>query len=224
MLPWILLDTAPIPGDTGELRLYQRGSEYSIRLGHYELMNSRVHASEDALAHLACARLAGRARPRILIGGLGIGFTLAAVLQSTGPDAEVVISELVPAVVAWNRGPLADIAGRPLEDPRVVVRETDVALLIRGAKAAYDAILLDVDNGPAALTAKGNDRIYSTTGLRAAYNALRPGGILGVWVSGPAPSFTPRLRQAGFTVDEVPVRGQTASKGPRYRIWLAQRG
>jgi spermidine synthase len=223
MLPWTLLDSAQIPGEGGELRLYQRGSEYAIRVDQYELMNSRVHASEDALATLTCSRLASRPRPRVLIGGLGMGFTLAAVLRSLGADAAVVIAELVPAVVRWNRGPLAAVSGAALADPRVTVREADVAELIRAGNAAYDAILLDVDNGPAGLTAKRNDRLYTLAGLRAAFAALRPGGLLAVWSAGADPAFTRRLQQAGFTVEEVPVRGRTASKGPRFLIWVAQR-
>lgn len=220
MLPWTLLGTARIPGDDGELKLYQRGSEYAIRVAHNELMNSRVHASEDALATLACARLGDRPRPRILIGGLGLGFTLAAVLRSVGPDAEVVVSELVPEVVDWNRGPLTVLSGPLLDDPRVTVRQTDVADVI-GKPNEYDAILLDVDNGPSSFTAKKNDRLYTRAGLRTAYNALRPRGIYAVWSASPDPSFTKRLQQTGFTAEEIPVRGRTATKGSRFLIWMA---
>jgi spermidine synthase len=223
VLPWTLLGTAAIPGDGTELRLYQRGSEYSIRIEQNELMNSRVHASEDALATLGCARLGNRPRPRILIGGLGLGFTLAAVLRSVGPEAEVVVAELVPEVVRWNRGPLAALSGPSLNDSRVIVRETDVGQLIRGEKNAYDAILLDVDNGPDSFTAKSNNRLYTLAGLHAAHAALRPAGVLAVWSAGGDPSFTRRLQQARFTVEEVPVRGRTATKGSRFLIWLAQR-
>jgi spermidine synthase len=220
MLPWTLLGTARIPGDDGELKLYQRGGEYAIRVGHNELMNSRVHASEDALATLACARLGDRPRPRILIGGLGLGYTLAAVLRSVGPDAEVVVSELVPEVVAWNRGPLTVLSGPLLDDPRVTVRQTDVADVI-GKPNEYDAILLDVDNGPSSFTAKKNDRLYTRAGLRTAFNALRPRGIYAVWSASPDPSFTKRLQQTGFTAEEIPVRGRTATKGSRFLIWMA---
>lgn len=220
MIPWTLLDTSPIPGDSGELRLYQRGSEFSIRVGSYELMNSRVHGSEDALASLVCERITEP--KRILVGGLGMGFTLAAVLQHCGAATQVVIAELVPAVVAWHRGPLAAVSNGALEDPRVVIREQDVARVIRDERD-FDAILLDVDNGPAGLTSKHNDRLYDANGLRAAQTALRPGGILAVWSAGPDERFTKRLKQAGFDVEEVRVRGRGAKGGARYLIWLARR-
>jgi spermidine synthase len=223
MLPWTLLGTSSIPGDTGEMRLYQRGSEFSIRVNSYELMNSRLHGSEDALSSLTAERLGERKRPRVLIGGLGMGFTLNAVLRDFGPEAEVEISELVPAVVAWHRGPLRAVSGEALDDPRVTVRETDIAEILRTEKAAYDAILLDVDNGPSGLTSRANDRLYTVAGLRTAHSALRPGGLLAVWSAGADPAFTRRLQQAGFAVEEVPVRGHRNSKGPRYLIWVARR-
>lgn len=223
MLPWTLLDATPIPGDPGEMRLYQRGSEYSIRVGTYELMNSRAHASEDALASLVLERIAGRKAPRILVGGLGMGYTLAAVLRLAGPDTAVVVSELVPAVVAWHRGPLRAVSGDALEDRRVTIRETDVARILREERAGYDAILLDVDNGPAGLTAEKNNWLYAAAGLRAAHAALRAEGILAVWSAGPDAAFTRRLQQAGFTSEEVKVRGAGKTSGPRYLIWLARR-
>jgi spermidine synthase len=223
MLPWTLLDTATIPGDGGEMRLYQRGTEYSIRVGAYELMNSRVHGSEDALASLVCERLGDPHKLRVLVGGLGMGFTLAAVLQHTGASSEVVIAELVPAVIAWHRGPLAVVSHGALDDPRVTIRESDVAAIIRAEKNAFDAILLDVDNGPAGLTSKQNDRLYDANGLRAAHASLRPGGILAVWSAGPDERFTKRLRQAGFETEEVKVRGRGEKGGARYLIWLARR-
>jgi hypothetical protein len=231
MLPWTLIDSAAVPGDDGEMRLYRRGAEYSIRVGSYELMNNRVHGSEDALASIACARLRAveasrlrdRGAARLLIGGLGMGFTLAGVLKEVGPRSEVVVAELVPAVVTWNRGPLGTFAGDPLSDARVTVREIDVGRIIRAETAAYDAILLDVDNGPAALTSPTNDRLYTPPGLRAAYAALRPGGILAVWSAGPDPAFTKRLQHAGFAVEQVQVRGRGAAGGSRFLIWLAQR-
>ncbi|HEX9985525.1 MAG TPA: hypothetical protein VGF69_19870 [Thermoanaerobaculia bacterium] len=221
MIPWTLLGQAPILGGGEEMRLYQRGTEYSIRVGSQELMNSRVHASEDALAALACERLGARARLRVLIGGLGMGFTLAAVLARVRRDAQVVVAELVPEVVAWNRGPLAELAGRPLDDKRVVVRESDVAKVIGAERAAYDAILLDVDNGPAGLTTEKNNWLYTAAGLRAAHAALREKGILAVWSAGPDAAFTRRLHQAGFTAEEVKVRGRDANRGPRFLIWVA---
>jgi spermidine synthase len=223
MIPWIFLDSAPVPGGKGELRLYQRGREHSIMVDGQELMNSRVHSSEDALAELVCARLTGMTAPRMLIGGLGMGYTLGAALSKLGPQAEVLVAELVPAVVEWNRGYLAEFAGYPLQDPRVSVHEVDVALQINAALRDYDAILLDVDNGPAGLSRKSNDRLYNSAGLRAAFNALRPAGVLAVWSAGPDPGFTKRLRQTGFAVDEVRVRARGARGGARHMIWLATR-
>jgi spermidine synthase len=178
MLPWTLVATAAIPGDGGEMRLHRRGSEYSIRVGTYELMNSRVHGSEDALSSLVRERLGERTKPRVLIGGLGMGFTLAAVLRDFGATSDVVVSELVPEVVEWHRGPLSEVSHGAIDDPRVSVQAIDVAKLIRGERGAFDAILLDVDNGPRGLTSKANDWLYTLAGLRAAHEALRPRGIL----------------------------------------------
>ena len=224
MTPWILLDSAQVPGNGGELCLYQRGDEFSIKVtGRGELMNSRVHGSEDALAEHTCARLADSLKPRLLIGGLGMGFTLAATLQHVGEQAQVVVAELVPAVVAWNKGPLGEHAGHPLRDPRVTVREGDVARILMEEQLAYDAILLDVDNGPEGLTRKENDWLYSMNGLNAAYTALRPRGLLAVWSASPDKGFLQRLRKAGFEVDEVRVRAR-GSRGARYIIWFARRG
>lgn len=222
MLPWTLVDSAPIPGDEGELRLHQRGSEYSIRVGAYELMNSRVHGSEDALASLVFERLESRDAPRILIGGLGMGFTLTAVLRELGPRGAVVVAELVPGVVAWHRGPLAAVSGDAISDKRVSIRETDVAQILREERNAFDAILLDVDNGPAGLTSKRNDWLYSPAGLRAASAALRAQGILAIWSAGPDAAFTRRLQQAGFDTEEKAVRGR-GGRGPRYLIWIARK-
>jgi spermidine synthase len=222
LIPWTLIDSAQIPGNGGEMRLYRREGDFSIRLAGRtgELMNSRTHGSEDALAEQGCAGLAGRDSPRVLIGGLGLGYTLAAALRHLGPQAEVVVAELVPAVVAWNRADLAVLAGRPLEDPRVQVYEGDVAKLIRTKKSAYDAILLDVDNGPEGLTRKGNDSLYSFDGLIDAYTALRTEGVLAVWSAGPDDRFAQRLRKVGFDVEERRVRAH-GNKGTRHLIWLA---
>jgi spermidine synthase len=185
-------------------------------------MNSRVHGSEDALAELSCARLVDNLKPRLLIGGLGMGFTLAAALQHLGKQAEIVVVELIPAVVEWNKGPLGEQAGQPLLDPRVKVVERDVADVLMREQQAYDAILLDVDNGPEGLTRKENDRLYSINGLNKAYMALRPRGVLAVWSAGPDNSFTQRLRKVGFEVDEVRVRAR-GKKGARHIIWFARR-
>jgi spermidine synthase len=223
MTPWVLIDTAQVPGNGGELRLYQRGDEFSIKVeGRGELMNSRVHGSEDALAEHSCARLADCVKPQLLIGGLGMGFTLAEALRHVGSHAQVVVAELVPAVVTWNRGPLGKYAGHPLEDPRVSVREGDVARIIEAARQAYDAILLDVDNGPEGLTRKDNDWLYGMDGLNAAYTALRGGGVLAVWSAGPDQKFLQRLRKVGFEVQEVRVRSR-GSKGARHIICFARR-
>ncbi|HUR80421.1 MAG TPA: spermidine synthase [Thermoanaerobaculia bacterium] len=221
MIPWELLDTTVIPGETENMRLFRRGGEFSIRIGHHELMNNREHGSEDALADLVCARLHGNVR--VLVGGLGMGYTLMAVLKNVTAKSEVMISELVPAVVRWHRGPLAHVSNGALDDPRVTIREADVAQVIAGEKGGFDAILLDVDNGPAGLTSRTNDRLYGMNGLRSAYAALRPKGILAVWAADPDPRFTKRLQQVGFTAEEIRVRGH-GTKGQRYLIWLATRG
>jgi spermidine synthase len=224
MTPWILLDSAQVPGKGSELRLYRRGDEFSIKIaGGSELMNSRVHGSEEALAEYTCARLTNRLNPRLLIGGLGMGFTLAAALRHVSDQAQVMVAELVPAVVAWNRGPLGDAAGCPLQDPRVTVREGDVARILMAGQHAFDAILLDVDNGPEGLTRKENDWLYSVDGLSAAYAALRPKGVLAVWSAGPDHVFLQRLRKVGFDTEEVRVRAH-GSKGARHIIWFARRG
>ncbi len=223
MIPNVLLASAPVPGNGGELRLYQRGETFSIMIvGRGELMNSRMHGSEDALAELTCARLAAVPAPRLLIGGLGMGFTLAAALRHVGEQGQVVVAELVPAVVAWNRGPLGGLTDHALDDPRVTVHEGDVARLIQTGQRAYDAILLDVDNGPEGLTRKENDGLYSMNGLNAAYAALRPHGVLAVWSAGSAQEFLQRLRKVGFEVEEVRVRAH-GTKGARHVIWLARR-
>ena len=223
MIPWKQLAQAKVPGGGGELCLHQRGHEFSVRIDRQELMNSRAHGSEEALAELCCARIAHVRQARLLVGGLGMGFTLAAALRKLGPDASVVVAELVPEVVAWNRTYLADLAGRPLEDPRVKVQERDVADVLRSARAAYDGILLDVDNGPEGLTHAGNDWLYGKSGLLCAKTALRPGGVLAVWSARPHQGFVERLRRAGLTVEEHMVKARGERGGPRHTIWLAAR-
>jgi spermidine synthase len=222
VIPWILLDKAEVPGGGGELRLMRRGAEFSITLGQNELMNSRLGGSEAALASIACERLRGNEAPVLLIGGLGMGFTLRAALAALGATARIVVAELVPAVVAWARGPMADVFGNSLADPRVRIREQDVGQLIRSAPAAYDAILLDVDNGPEGLSRTANDALYDARGLRAAHAALRPGGVFAVWSSGPDPKFSRRLRDAGVAVEEVGARA-SGRRGARHIIWIATR-
>jgi spermidine synthase len=219
MTPWLHLDSARVPGG-GELRLKRRGAEFSIMLGANELMNSRLSGSEEALATLAAERLRGRKAPDVLIGGLGMGFTLRAALAAFGVDARITVAELVPAVVAWARGPMAEIFAGSLDDPRVTVREGDVGALIRESRAAFDAILLDVDNGPDGLSRKANDRLYDAEGLAAALAALSPGGVLAVWSSGPDAAFTGRLRRAGCHVEEKMVRAHRGKSGAKHLIWL----
>lgn len=221
MIRWIHLDTTTVPDDGGELRLMQRGAEFSIMAGGIELMNSRLSGSEKALATLACERLAQRPKSHILIGGFGMGFTLRAALENLGPQARVTVAELVPAVIAWARGPMADISGECLQDPRLTIYDGDVGALIGSAQANYDAILLDVDNGPEGLSRKANDRLYDQAGLTAARRALRPGGVLAVWSSAPNAAFTRRLGRAGFEVEEQRVRATGGSRGARHVIWLA---
>ena len=223
MIPWEKLDTAKIPGSDGELRLMRRGKEFSIKLGTNELMNSRLSGSEAALATLAAKRIETVKKPVVLIGGLGMGFTLRAALTVLGSKAKIVVSELVPAVVAWARGPMAQVFGDSLDDPRVSIRETDVGEIIRAQRLAFDAILLDVDNGPEGLTRKSNDRLYNAAGLKAAKTALRPGGVLAVWSSGPDPAFTRRLKSAGFEVNEVNIRATGKGVGARHVIWIARK-
>ena len=206
-----------MPGGGGELRLMRRGAEFSIMSGTIELMNSRISGSEEQLATMACRRMGDRKRPKLLIGGLGMGFTLRAALAELGDEARLVVAELVPAVAAWARGPLAEIFGDCLTDPRVEIRIADVGRLIRRGSSSYDAILLDVDNGPSGLTRKANDGLYDIDGLTAARMALQPGGVLAVWSSGPDRNFTRRLRRAGFDAEEVTVR----ANGARRVIWIA---
>ncbi len=220
MLPWVQLDSASIPGGGGELRLKQRGTEFSIMLGTNELMNSRLSGSEEALATLAWERIAPRARPHVLIGGLGMGFTLRAALAVLPADAKVTVAELVPAVVDWARGPMADVFKGSLDDPRVAVHVGDVGALIERARGAFDAILLDVDNGPEGLTRESNDGLYDYAGLRTSKAALRPKGVLAVWSSGPDQSFTRRLTTIGFAVKEEHIRAGR-KRGARHVIWLA---
>lgn len=218
MIPWKHLDSTKLP-DGGLLKLARRGDEFSIRLGGAELMNSRLSASEEALATMACARLSGNSAPRILIGGLGMGFTLRAALGVLGPKARVVVAELLPAVVTWARGPMADLFAGCLDDPRVSVEVADVAKLIRAER--WDAILLDVDNGPEAMTQSANDGLYGAAGLASARQGLNRGGVLAVWSQGPEPAFVKRLQRGGFDVDEVKVAAHRGKSGRRHVIWLA---
>jgi len=224
MIPWKTIDRAQLPDNGGELSLHNRGDEFSIRVDGDELMNSLAHESEDSLGKLACARIADRPEPIVLIGGLGMGFTLASALRNLNEHARVVVAELVPAVVAWNRKQLADLTGNPLTDRRVEIREIDVAKILREERDTYDAILLDVDNGPEGMTRKGNDWLYSQNGLNASSNALRSRGILAVWSATPDEAFAKRLHRAGFEVEEVRVRSRSRHGAARHTIWIAEKG
>jgi spermidine synthase len=224
MIEWELLGRARVPGNDGELSLFRRDREFSIRIDGRELMNSRLHGSEETLSELTCARIADRPKARVLIGGLGMGFTLAAALRRLGPECRVEVSELVPEVVAWNRGPLAHLAGRPLEDKRVTVLEEDVVAVLKQNRTVYDAILLDVDNGPDALSSKGNAWLYSGAGLAAVFAALQPRGVLAVWSAGPDKAFAGRLRSAGFAAEEIRVSARERGKGGRHTIWIGTAG
>ncbi|HEY2068565.1 MAG TPA: hypothetical protein VGG48_03335 [Rhizomicrobium sp.] len=220
MIPWILLDKVTVPGGD-ELRLMRRGQEFSILSGPTTLMSSRMSGSEKALADLACARVGGRAKCHVLIGGYGMGFTLRAALAGLRADARVTVAELIPAVVAWARGPMEELTAGCLADPRVAIREEDVRDTIAAGAARFDAILLDVDNGPDGLTQNANDRLYNLNGLHAAKRSLRPGGVLAVWSAAPSPGFTRRLHRVGFGVEEINVRANSNGKGPRHIIWMA---
>lgn len=215
MLPWIEVDRTLVP-DGGELKLMQRGHEFSIMSGTTELMNSRRGGSEEQLAILAARRMGPKARVRLLIGGLGMGFTLRAALAHFPPQSEIIVAELVPAVLAWAQGPLAPIHGTSLTDPRVRLFEGDVAQAIRW-DGPFDAILLDVDNGPDGLSRPANDKLYDAGGLAAAHAALSPGGLLAIWSSDPDPRFVKRLKQSGMTVEENRVR----AGGARHLVWIA---
>jgi len=220
---WEEIEVTQIPNEGGQLRLLQRADEFAIRIaGRGELMNSRTHGSEDALGRLACEPYSDQAGARVLIGGLGMGFTLATALESLAASAEVIVAELVPGVVDWNRRYLGACAGEPLNDPRVKVEMVDVGQLIRAGAEQYHAILLDVDNGPEGLTHDANDSLYNLAGLQEAYSALIPGGCLAVWSAAPAPRFVGALRKVGFAVDQHKVRAH-AGKGARHLIWLAKR-
>lgn len=221
MIPYTLIDSASHANTT--LRLYRRGDEFSIRVDKAgELMNSRAHHSEERLAEIACEMIAGRKNPRLLVGGLGIGFTLAAVLSRTTPDAHITVSELIPAVVRWNRDYMGQLAGFPLNDARVSVLEQDVAQVMREHKN-FDAIMLDVDNGPSSFTHDDNDALYSPKGLRLAFDALKPGGVLTVWSATDDPVFTKRMEQTGFDVTQQRAGSHQARRGNRHTIWIGVR-
>jgi spermidine synthase len=220
MIAWVELGRARVPGEGAELRLLQRGGEFAILAGATALMNSRMSGSEIALAELACARLGGRKNCRVLIGGYGMGFTLRAAQAGLGGDGEIVVAEIVPEILAWARGPMAALTGESLNDPRVNLYDGDVGACIRAAPGRFDAILLDVDNGPDGLSRAGNEKLYNRGGLEAARKALKPKGMLLVWSAAPDRAFTARLGYAGFQVEEVTARAHKG-RGGRYIVWVA---
>lgn len=222
MIPRTLLGTAQVPGGE-ELRLFQRGKDFMIVLDRNELMNSRMSGSEEALATMTLDQLAGRKNIHLLIGGYGMGFTLRAALARLDASARVTVAELVPEIIEWARGPMAELAAGCLDDPRVTLVQDDVSAVIDRSRADYDAILLDVDNGPDGLVRKDNNRLYSKRGLSDAEYALKPGGILAIWSAAPDPGFTRRLKESGYSVDEVTVAARSNGKGPRHVIWFASR-
>jgi spermidine synthase len=211
---------AEVPG--GEpLRLVRHGDDYIIMLERNELMNSRMSGSEEALGTMTCARLANRDSPRLLIGGYGMGFTLRAVLTALGKRAQIVVAELVPGIIDWARGPMQAMTGTCLDDPRVAIVIDDVATVM--AAGGYDAILLDVDNGPDGVTRPANDSLYTARGLAKARAALKPNGILAIWSAGADAAFVRRLGHVGFAVEEVRLRARPNGKGPLHFLWFATR-
>jgi spermidine synthase len=220
VIPQETLGTAQIPGQAGAIQLCRHDRDFSFRVHGTELMTSREHGSEELLAELALASLPSTDSIRVLVGGLGMGFTLARALQLVGAAARVEVVELVPEVISWNREWLGELNGHPLSDPRVTALTGDVLQRIRNAKADYDAILLDVDNGPEGLTRPANDRLYDVAGLAAARVALRPGGVLAIWASTSDARFAKRLRSAGYESREEGVRARL-NRGPHRTIWIA---
>jgi spermidine synthase len=215
--PFELLGQTLSPDGT-VLKLMRRGDEYLILAGSAILMSSRMHGSEEELAIFACQRARTLEQPCVLIGGLGMGFTLRATLDLLPRDATVVVAELVPAVVEWNRGPLGPLAGYPLKDKRVRVETRDVAVTLRSGLGQFDAVLLDVDNGPAAFTASHNAGLYDHRGIAAGRAALKSEGVLAVWAAQGDREFEQRLRHGGFEVQVQRVRGRQKKGGPRHTI------
>lgn len=223
MIPQELLGTAKIPGRREELKLYRHDRDFTLRIAGAELMSSRAHGSEELLAELALECIPDKSAAQILIGGLGMGYTLASVLGLVGKKAKVEVVEILPEVVDWNEQWLGDLTGHPLKDQRVSMRKGDVVPRIRAGRQKYDAILLDVDNGPEGLTRDANDRLYSRTGIGAASAALKPGGVLAIWSATGHKWFTDRLASADFKVTERKVQARR-DKGPKRMIWLAEKG
>lgn len=219
--PWELLGETITP-DGETLTLMRQDREFVILANGKPLMSSRMHGSEEALASFGCAHLTHANEPRVLVGGLGMGFTLAATLSSLPEPATVVVAELVAGVVEWNRGPLGEFAGRPLRDPRVEVVVGDVLDTLRSGPARFDAILLDVDNGPDAFTSARNAALYGDRGLATIRASLRPGGVLAVWSAWEDRKFEQRLRAGGFEVEVRRVRARLKKGGPWHTIFLGR--
>ena len=222
MKPWELLGETRTPDDA-DMRLTRRDTEYVILVNGLSLMSSRMHGSEEALATRGCHHLKGRERPCVLIGGLGMGYTLRATLDLLPEDGTAVVAELVPAIVEWNRGVLAPLAGRPLDDSRVRIEMGDVSTIIRAEAARFDAILLDVDNGPNAFTSPVNSRLYSDAGLAAISRALRPGGVVAVWSAWESHRFEQRLKYAGFAASVERVRARLKQGGPKHVLFFGRK-
>jgi len=216
-----LVGVAEVPGGA-PLRLFRRGADHMIVLDRNELMSTRMSGSEEALGTMTCDRLSDRPAPRLLVGGYGMGFTLRALLGRLGANADILVAELVPGIIDWARGPMAELTAGCLDDPRVTLEIGDVGAVIRRAQRRYDAILLDVDNGPDGLTREANDSLYHARGLDDARAALAPGGVLAIWSAAPDPVFVRRLARAGFAVDEVKVRARSNGKGATHVIWFAR--
>ncbi|MBT0670018.1 spermidine synthase [Novosphingobium profundi] len=215
-----LLDAAWVPGGE-KLELFRHDKDFMIVLGHNELMSSRKWGSEEALATMSFERIKGAKRPHMLIGGYGMGFTLRAALKVLPENGQATVVELVPEIIEWARGPMKELEAGCLDDPRVNLVMSDVAMQIEAADGDYDAILLDVDNGPDGLVREDNNVLYSKAGLRAAYRALTPEGVLAIWSAAPDPNFTRRLERAGFAVEERKVAARSNGKGPKHVIWFA---
>jgi spermidine synthase len=222
LIPRIHLGTAQVPGGE-ELRLYSHGRDFMIVLDRNELMSTRMRGSEEALAVMTLDRLQGRPTAHLLVGGYGMGFTLRAALANMGPKGRVTVAELVPEIIEWARGPMAEVAEGCLDDSRVTLRMGDVADAIAAGRGIYDGILLDVDNGPDGLVRDANDRIYSRAGLLAARDALTPGGVLAVWSASSDKAFAGRMAKAGFAVETVEVRARANGKGPKHTIWFGRK-
>ena len=224
MDPWTQIDSAPVPGSDAELTLLQRNDDFAIRISDVQgdLMNSRMYHSEEVLAELGCTRLGTIENARVLVGGLGMGFTLAATLRIVPASAEVIVAELVPKVVKWNQGPLGQCAGRPINDDRARIHQGDVVAYLKHPKKKFDAILLDVDNGPEAMTASANGWLYTRGGLKTIYEKLRPEGIVAIWSVRSDHLFTGRLKKTGFKVQTHTVRARPG-KGSRHTVFVAQK-